>query len=214
MGSSPLTRGKPIDKMVSTSGLGLIPAHAGKTAHATLAASMMAAHPRSRGENKWSPPTTPEPAGSSPLTRGKRLNLGDGGLRQGLIPAHAGKTSTPAAGWTGETAHPRSRGENVASRSNSGYRTGSSPLTRGKPHGSHHDRRHHGLIPAHAGKTTAQQDDPSSPRAHPRSRGENQIATLERRNRAGSSPLTRGKLMRGVQVIPGAGLIPAHAGKT
>ena len=54
----------------------------------------------------------------------------------------------------------------------------------------------------------------SGSRAHPRSRGENHMARFCRRTDRGSSPLTRGKLE--VIKLPhcGAGLIPAHAGKT
>ena len=51
-GSSPLTRGKQaVDRRGGPAG-GLIPAHAGKTAHRMLAGSRLAAHPRSRGENR------------------------------------------------------------------------------------------------------------------------------------------------------------------
>ena len=51
-------------------------------------------------------------------------------------------------------------------------------------------------------------------RAHPRSRGENDLDETEKRRAEGSSPLTRGKLKRIAfnKHIPR--LIPAHAGKT
>ena len=51
MGSSPLTRGKPLTSSVLGSWSGLIPAHAGKTEMSTSAAALTWAHPRSRGEN-------------------------------------------------------------------------------------------------------------------------------------------------------------------
>ena len=51
-------------------------------------------------------------------------------------------------------------------------------------------------------------------RAHPRSRGENALASSRIGLPAGSSPLTRGKLHRGRRLELQAGLIPAHAGKT
>ena len=51
-------------------------------------------------------------------------------------------------------------------------------------------------------------------RAHPRSRGENVHEVVERRHRSGSSPLTRGKLLRSIVQQGVQGLIPAHAGKT
>ena len=50
-GSSPLTRGKRASPRLSTSRLGLIPAHAGKTFRLSSRSSSTRAHPRSRGEN-------------------------------------------------------------------------------------------------------------------------------------------------------------------
>ena len=51
-------------------------------------------------------------------------------------------------------------------------------------------------------------------RAHPRSRGENADSEVRVRERAGSSPLTRGKHVPSVYGGRRPGLIPAHAGKT
>ena len=132
--------------------------------------------------------------GSSPLTRGKRVDQGlDGGGRR-LIPAHAGKTLRKKHGVQHARAHPRSRGENSPDGTERRVYHGSSPLTRGKPgtRGSGSSRA--GLIPAHAGKTRRNRPPRLTTRAHPRSRGENPrpeaAAALD------------------------AGLIPAHAGKT
>ncbi len=55
---------------------------------------------------------------------------------------------------------------------------------------------------------------PPPMRAHPRSRGENVCTQAYKRNHAGSSPLTRGKLRTMVSPASASGLIPAHAGKT
>ena len=132
--------------------------------------------------------------GSSPLTRGKRY------ARRRVL------TVSPA--------HPRSRGENLY-RDPMGRRVyGSSPLTRGK-----HDRADRRfsrlrLIPAHAGKTPASLGSAPSPRAHPRSRGENASASLWMYGGEGSSPLTRGKHFSDAHFASRARLIPAHAGKT
>ena len=49
---------------------------------------------------------------------------------------------------------------------------------------------------------------------HPRSRGENEIATTGRLNKSGTSPLTRGKQIRGRPERGHGRNIPAHAGKT
>ena len=70
------------------------------------------------------------------------------------------------------------------------------------------------LIPAHAGKTFLIDSNVPLRWAHPRSRGENPLEGCSGMWVAGSSPLTRGKPALGVGFIPGARLIPAHAGKT
>ena len=215
----------------------------------------MWAHPRSRGENFWGGHHSGASAGSSPLTRGKRLRLSGHMAFDGLIPAHAGKTVPRLTRATLPWAHPRSRGENVIGTFVAGFQAGSSPLTRGKPQtrdarvesGRAHPRSRgenliggcliapgqgsspltrgkqlydlgarfdDGLIPAHAGKTRSPIRRSPRYRAHPRSRGENQIQVLKAHLGDGSSPLTRGKRHNLVEALTVQGLIPAHAGKT
>ena len=132
-GSSPLTRGKPPILLGENCRHGLIPTHAGKTATRPPPPSNPTAHPRSRGEN---PSATIDPnslTGSSPLTRGK-LEARRTPVRDlGLIPTHAGKTGPTPMRAKPSRAHPRSRGENYPISPAAQARTGSSPLTRGKP---------------------------------------------------------------------------------
>ena len=111
-GSSPLTRGK--HRFIAHAGnlVGLIPAHAGKTAPSRPGGESGEAHPRSRGENTSFAAAARARTGSSPLTRGKRRKNHRFLSTHRLIPAHAGKTN-----WAEKTAfvswaHPRSRGEN------------------------------------------------------------------------------------------------------
>ena len=94
-GSSPLTRGKLPVLLSDVSWLGLIPAHAGKTIASCPLTLRTWAHPRSRGENLSALIDGSGQKGSSPLTRGKRPWHADQAVRQGLIPAHAGKTLQP-----------------------------------------------------------------------------------------------------------------------
>ena len=152
-GSSPLTRGKlGLDRGLRNQ-RGLIPAHAGKTRGTGESRPSEGAHPRSRGENIIADPIGAVANGSSPLTRGKLDHASRHGRGQGLIPAHAGKTTGKPDLGPGSTAHPRSRGENLMTRFKHSDRHGSSPLTRGKripPQGHGEAER---LIPAHAGKT-------------------------------------------------------------
>ena len=214
-GSSPLTRGKRLPCLGTTCRSGLIPAHAGKT------------NPPRREGGK--------PQGSSPLTRGKHLVFGApryrapgsspltrGKLRRShvrpraprLIPAHAGKTRGCASLPGLSRAHPRSRGENAVEGLLGQVGMGSSPLTRGKPERSTRQTPSHGLIPAHAGKTTTSMRSPKTSRAHPRSRGENDLLQRVAPVTQGSSPLTRGKRLRTLLRQYRDRLIPAHAGKT
>ena len=91
--------------------------------------------------------------GSSPLTRGKLPVLRRQLPGPGIIPAHAGKTSSPGASSHPARDHPRSRGENLEDNWEVLEADGSSPLTRGK-HQADGVRVHsRGIIPAHAGKT-------------------------------------------------------------
>ena len=113
---------------------------------------------------------------------------------EGLIPAHAGKTSLSRSGLVAAW--------------------GSSPLTRGKLARNRRLIVQRRLIPAHAGKTAPRCGVLDVGRAHPRSRGENRISHGSCAAEQGSSPLTRGKPAVGVGVGIVEGLIPAHAGKT
>ena len=153
LGSSPLTRGKHDDGIADHVGIGLIPAHAGKTREAGTSRMPSRAHPRSRGENDLMPAHMPSMKGSSPLTRGKHADDGAPADSHGLIPAHAGKTRPPRATPVDDGAHPRSRGENSCRWRRPARQEGSSPLTRGKPYRSAPLPAGCGLIPAHAGKT-------------------------------------------------------------
>ena len=214
MGSSPLTRGKQFAVFRPRHPRRLIPAHAGKTSTSPPTGMCSRAHPRSRGENLIvDRPANPQ-AGSSPLTRGKPSRRRTGRPRGGLIPAHAGKTRQHHAPRRAHRAHPRSRGENVATEAATSTSTGSSPLTRGKPFLDLVPAEAAGLIPAHAGKTRPRRTHPRPRGAHPRSRGENKDGVLKSMSIGGSSPLTRGKLRDTAESRAADGLIPAHAGKT
>ena len=213
-GSFPLTQGKQVSVTRHRHHRGLIPAHAGKTAAPAWTPGGRPAHSRSGGENWSLRPSHLWMWGSSPLTRGKRNASTANRSRIGLIPAHAGKTSSPRATTMATWAHPRSRGENFTPRLEQGQNLGSSPLTRGKPANAWGGSAIQRLIPAHAGKTLTPAGRLVIDGAHPRSRGENRLSMWLTHRGRGSSPLTRGKH----RAYPGdqghAGLIPAHAGKT
>ena len=113
-----------------------------------------------------------------------------------------------------QSAHPRSRGENMSIAQRVGMCAGSSPLTRGKRSGCRFRRPSRRLIPAHAGKTAVCMASMRREPAHPRSRGENALVIGVLKARGGSSPLTRGKRSPHPHNKNRTRLIPAHAGKT
>ena len=172
-GSSPLTRGKRHPRPLHATAPRLIPAHAGKTMASVLSVCPLSAHPRSRGENALLGSRRSVRAGSSPLTRGKRVRHRQVKAGSRLIPAHAGKTWTRNAQTESGEAHPRSRGENDRVGTTEGTVTGSSPLTRGKLPLFGTVPPLWRLIPAHAGKTITRLYRHGNLPAHPRSRGEN-----------------------------------------
>ena len=131
--------------------------------------------------------------GSSPLTRGKRGGRSPRRRRGGLIPAHAGKTSSFSWLLRRSAAHPRSREENFLGLIAILIIVGSSPLKRGELAENRDGDMRVGLIPAHAGKTYGGRSVGYRSGAHPRSRGENLDGYRETYEEWGSSPLTRGK---------------------
>ena len=135
-------------------------------------------------------------------------------IGSGLIPTHAGKTAPRSPRSRPAPAHPHSRGENRPLTSAWFVTLGSSPLTRGKRGDGFAAQPAGGLIPTHAGKTRGRADRLSSLPAHPHSRGENVAVAGTLTLVAGSSPLTRGKLLRRDHRRVLRGLIPTHAGKT
>ena len=112
-GSSPRVRGKPCDAAPARRDLGLIPACAGKTLSPDTPDSMVAAHPRVCGENRYVSPRPSRANGSSPRVRGKLPTRPVVRPRRGLIPACAGKTRRRRMAARPLAAHPRVCGENI-----------------------------------------------------------------------------------------------------
>mgnify|MGYP000942583320 CR=1 FL=1 len=213
-GSSPRGRGKLEGFLSGALVGGLIPARAGKTHPHCRRRLLPPAHPRAGGENCDRAAVSHGLCGSSPRGRGKhRAHLGRH-LRPGLIPARAGKTSSPPSSASSLRAHPRAGGENTT---HGGWRrsgTGSSPRGRGKPRGNLSPPDARRLIPARAGKTRPYISRRAKCKAHPRAGGENFAHDLRRSCQLGSSPRGRGKHVGLVDDAREVRLIPARAGKT
>ena len=91
-GSSPRIRGKPVQKQLKVNAEGLIPAHTGKTRELSQKGDASRAHPRAYGENTALFSPLSRRLGSSPRIRGKPSSSSQSPAKEGLIPAHTGKT--------------------------------------------------------------------------------------------------------------------------
>ena len=214
LGSSPLSRGIPLDITGDYRRFRIIPALAGNTRCSTTSPAPCKDHPRSRGEypRDLTEQTTAE--GSSPLSRGiLRACCGEvEGER--IIPALAGNTQDPRRVRTSERDHPRSRGEYAMQDGQVRESSGSSPLSRGIRGWGAPGLGGGGIIPALAGNTVTDARPHRASRDHPRSRGEYFAAVQSGGTVEGSSPLSRGIRFRARHALPPRGIIPALAGNT
>ena len=154
VGSSPRVRGKHQRGRSLRHARGLIPACAGKTDRSSSSTGNRRAHPRVCGENDIALLDRDAVAGSSPRVRGKPRRRPRKRVPPGLIPACAGKTSTPTSKACPPRAHPRVCGENPSGSAKASATSGSSPRVRGKRDVGVLEARDPGLIPACAGKTS------------------------------------------------------------
>ena len=113
LGSSPLARGTRLRTLHGERLARLIPARAGNTPGSSHTASIMSAHPRSRGEHAGGVDVWEGVVGSSPLARGTPVFLSLVIIGFRLIPARAGNTCRRRGLRATSAAHPRSRGEHV-----------------------------------------------------------------------------------------------------
>ena len=192
-------------------------------------------HPRIRGEHFRYAPSADRRQGSSPHTRGARLDGGDGrdGIRiipayagsttprstrrprrRWIIPAYAGSTkgwaSGPAAAWD----HPRIRGEHGRPCRLRCDIPGSSPHTRGALTNDAAWSQTKRIIPAYAGSTCGCSGMSTTTRDHPRIRGEHWYGFAAGGDDGGSSPHTRGARRPRRRRRPLRRIIPAYAGST
>ena len=174
----------------------IIPAHAGNTLakRTTSAPNAARDHPRACGEHTLMLELAQTYTGSSPRMRGTPMGTCSYLLITGIIPAHAGNTTTMYP-WNlilGD--HPRACGEHF-------FR-------------AIIDVEIRGIIPAHAGNTCLPVSPAASSWDHPRACGEHKLLTSLLKKRRGSSPRMRGTRRQLFHDIQFGGIIPAHAGNT
>jgi len=213
-GSSPHTRGAlPRDRRQRPV-CRIIPAYAGSTSSPTRRRSRMADHPRIRGEHLRDTIIDAQQKGSSPHTRGALRVLTVMLTGRGIIPAYAGSTGGVPRDSVGAGDHPRIRGEHCTRMVRRPRWIGSSPHTRGAPHGAFIDPSLFGIIPAYAGSTFHSFRGFAREPDHPRIRGEHERRPPGRETGAGSSPHTRGAPRKTPLMRSPRRIIPAYAGST
>ena len=119
----------------------------------TLLAWSARDHPRIRGEHGPHRLIHALDAGSSPHTRGARVQRLQGRRLEGIIPAYAGSTRGPGKAVAPGGDHPRIRGEHMNDDVRFNVDGGSSPHTRGARSTTLPDPNRKGIIPAYAGST-------------------------------------------------------------
>ena len=124
--------------------------------------------------------------------RGSRGDRRLQSLNYGIIPAHAGLTTTCSRSIVSQRDHPRACGAHRWRRKLQSCHPGSSPRMRGSPLVDGENRRNIGIIPAHAGLTLSRRSAACPCRDHPRACGAHQVAAGKEKYSRGSSPRMRG----------------------
>ena len=152
--------------------------------------------------------------GSSPRMRGTQERRARDDRPEGIIPAHAGNTSSAALQACRSRDHPRACGEHSAIQAVSEHHLRSSPRMRGTLSPSTVMSLRFGIIPAHAGNTFALLLSTGQPWDHPRACGEHTLIVGADDFNVGSSPRMRGTRPKRCARPLESGIIPAHAGNT
>ena len=131
-------------------------------------------------------------SGSPPRARGHPGGDQRRGGRRGLTPACAGTSARQRTCGSSGRAHPRVRGDINPTSTAYGLFQGSPPRARGHPLERTSQTEQWGLTPACAGTSRRRGWWPSSPRAHPRVRGDITLTIAAGIGTMGSPPRARG----------------------
>ena len=171
-GSSPHSRGTPASFVRSVTVGGIIPAFAGNTSPDKNSIQNCKDHPRIRGEHNSFGYGRRYGLGSSPHSRGTRMDSTKQCDIERIIPAFAGNTFISLSMFLRTEDHPRIRGEHSGFVASSTDVEGSSPHSRGTPFSGQNCLTFPGIIPAFAGNTLLFSFPLNAYQDHPRIRGE------------------------------------------
>ena len=190
----PLTRGRPKRRSMPLFCLRNTPAYAGKTCSGV----------------SWIRVWMETP----PLTRGRPGNVLCRSESLRNTPAYAGKTVARKMTAQRLGKHPRLRGEDCVTVSQTCPISETPPLTRGRLRRVSSWWTSSGNTPAYAGKTLQILRARRGVQKHPRLRGEDKCTENVQKSSGETPPLTRGRLDKGARHLCRPGNTPAYAGKT
>ena len=212
-GSSPRVRGEGEFAPGGASGLGIIPAGAGRRAMRARRRARGGDHPRGCGEKRPDAHYVGPAVGSSPRVRGEVAHLSDLRFGHSIIPAGAGRSELRRRLERKVGDHPRGCGEKPLLLRRDGRAEGSSPRVRGEATSMEQRYTASGIIPAGAGRSHKHGAKIHGLGDHPRGCGEKSRRQQGRRGGRGSSPRVRGEAGPGPMNLRKRGIIPAGAGR-
>ena len=145
-------RGKELNTVLFIVSDGITPAYAGKSGVLRVAPSTLRDHPRVCGEKQMLAQAGRYWVGSPPRMRGKVVRTPPVVVVNGITPAYAGKSRSPAGCNCARTDHPRVCGEKYKVYVYNTVDKGSPPRMRGKDGGCAYSFIPAGITPAYAGK--------------------------------------------------------------
>ena len=151
----PRMRGKEVQGLLQDLVGGITPAYAGKRRPPMKSHRTARDHPRMCGEKLCAAVRNAELMGSPPRVRGKVQRLTGPYHKDGITPAHAGKSPARVADYRAGEDHPRACGEKARRKQKATPQQGSPPRVRGKGNDVGCLRQVHGITPAYAGKRRA-----------------------------------------------------------
>ena len=208
-GSPPRRRGKVQGQLLQAVEVGITPAWAVKS---TSTSNWMAArrdHPRVGGEKLGPVMLIKAGRGSPPHGRGKDLTSPTIPSTRRITPAWAGKSGLLPLPARPHGDHPRVGGEKCVSGTWLKCLSGSPPRRRGKVFTPLEDGKPSGIIPAWAGKSSAQPRSGPPGQDHPRMGGEKSCPGVTTNSLKGLPPRGRGKAAAGSSWASWPGITPA-----
>ena len=213
-GPPPRARGRLSRENRHNATIGTTPAGAGTTSPSPTGLLVRRDHPRGRGDDACLPAVDDDMPGPPPRARGRRGPGTDERRWRGTTPAGAGTTTSARGDRVGCRDHPRGRGDDKPGHGPVRGGQGPPPRARGRRYLTVVPLEAGGTTPAGAGTTPTCSPPGSTPRDHPRGRGDDQLGEDASVGDRGPPPRARGRHRRVARHRGDRGTTPAGAGTT